>query len=180
MKHTFIIVVILYSTSLFSQSQEANYATENEVKLPEIKSINEIKDVPFKIIEEVPVHPKCKRFKTNSEKKKCLNIMMIKHVQRHFNHKMISCLETKLVYDEATQKEELRCVSLKPGKKRIYVQFKIDITGKIIDIHVRAPHPKLEQEAIRVVKKLPKMKPGKQKGKPVRVGYTLPITFNVE
>lgn len=130
MKHTFIIIVILYSTSLFSQSQKANYATENEVKLPEIKSISEIKDVPFKIIKEVPVHPKCKRFKTNSEKKKCLNIMMIKHVQRHFNHKMISCLETKLVYDEATQKEELRCVSLKPRKKEFMFSLKLISQGK--------------------------------------------------
>ena len=178
MKNTFTILLLLCSISLFSQ--EETYVKEKEVELPEIKTYKEIKDVPFKIIEEVPIHPKCRKQKTNQGRKNCLNLMMVKHVQRHFNHKIVQCLDTKVVYNEATKKDELRCVGLSPGKKRIYLQFKIDYTGEIIDINARGPHPKLEEEAIRVAKKLPKMKPGKQKGKPVRVGYTLPITFNVE
>ncbi|PHO01694.1 hypothetical protein CSC82_22240 [Rhodobacteraceae bacterium 4F10] len=44
----------------------------------------------------------------------------------------------------------------------------------------RAPHPRLKKEAERVARKIPKMKPGRQRGRAVRVGYTLPITFNVE
>ncbi len=58
--------------------------------------------------------------------------------------------------------------------------FKIDEKGNITDIRARAPHIKLEEEAIRVMKLLPKMIPGKQKGKTVAVLYSLPIAFNVE
>lgn len=66
------------------------------------------------------------------------------------------------------------------GIQKISVFFKIDKTGEIVDIKARAPHPRLEQEAIRVVSLLPKMKPGKQRGKAVRVPYYLPIKFQVQ
>ena len=52
--------------------------------------------------------------------------------------------------------------------------------GKIAEVRARAPHPRLEQEAARVVNKLPKMQPGKQRGKPVGVVYSLPITFQIQ
>jgi protein TonB len=69
---------------------------------------------------------------------------------------------------------------LSPGKKRVYVQFKISKTGDIVDVRARGPHARLEKEAVRVVELLPKMEPGKQRGRPVGVKYTLPITLLVE
>ena len=66
------------------------------------------------------------------------------------------------------------------GRQRISVQFKIDKNGKVANVRARAPHPRLEQEAIRVIQSLPKMIPGKQRGKPVGVLYSLPILFKVE
>ncbi|WBX70778.1 energy transducer TonB [Tenacibaculum retecalamus] len=60
------------------------------------------------------------------------------------------------------------------------MQFKIDKDGSITDVNARAPHPKLKEAAMEMIKKLPKMKPGEQRGKKVRVGYTLPITFEVK
>ena len=66
------------------------------------------------------------------------------------------------------------------GKQKIYVQFKITKTGGIQIIGARAPHKKLEKEARRVVNLLPKMQPGKQRGRPVNVTYMLPITFDVQ
>ncbi len=119
-----------------------------------------VEDVPFSIIEEVPVFPGCTG--TNQQKKDCLNKKMRKHVQRNFDAELANEL------------------GLAPGKKRIYVQFKIDKDGSITSVNARAPHPRLKKEAMRIAKKLPKMKPGRQRGKAVRVGYTLPITFNVE
>lgn len=119
-----------------------------------------IEDVPFAIIEEVPVFPGCKG--TKAQKKACLNKKLTKHVQRYFDAELANEL------------------GLAPGKKRIYVQFKIDKDGSITSINARAPHPRLKKEAMRVARKIPKMKPGRQRGRAVRVGYTLPITFNVE
>ena len=71
-------------------------------------------------------------------------------------------------------------LGLAPGVKKIFVMFKIDKTGEIVSVEARAPHKKLQKEAIRVVELLPKMKPGKQRGNPVKVSYALPIVFKVE
>lgn len=59
---------------------------------------------------------------------------------------------------------------------KVYVSFVIDKKGKITDVKiVRGVDEWLDAEAIRVVKKMPKWKPGKQRGKKVKVRYTLPI-----
>mgnify|MGYP000893994098 CR=1 FL=1 len=71
-------------------------------------------------------------------------------------------------------------LGLSPGVKRIFVVFKIDKRGNIVDVMARAPHKRLQDEAIRVVKLLPKMIPGKQRGIAVGVKYSLPIAFKVE
>ncbi|WP_248724411.1 energy transducer TonB [Seonamhaeicola sp. ML3] len=71
------------------------------------------------------------------------------------------------------------CSGLK-GKQKIVVRFEIDNTGRISKIQVRAPHPALEKEAKRVFGLLPKFIPAKQRGKPIKIAYTLPIVFNVE
>jgi protein TonB len=49
-----------------------------------------------------------------------------------------------------------------------------------VGIRARAPHPGLEKEATRVIGLLPKMQPGKQRGKAVTVPYSLPIIFQVQ
>ena len=66
------------------------------------------------------------------------------------------------------------------SKKKIWAQFTISEKGNITDIKVKAPHEKLEEHTIEILKKLPQFIPGKQRGKPVNVKYTLPITFVVK
>ena len=66
------------------------------------------------------------------------------------------------------------------GRQRIAVQFKIDKSGRVVDVRARAPHPRLEREAMDVVQSLPNMTPGKQRGKPVGVLYSLPIVFDIQ
>ena len=66
------------------------------------------------------------------------------------------------------------------GRQRIAVIFKIDKRGNVTGVRSRGPHPSLEEEAIRVISLLPKMKPGLQNGKPVVVPYSLPIIFEVQ
>ena len=56
----------------------------------------------------------------------------------------------------------------------------IDKQGAVNKIKARAPHPLLEQEGIRIIKSLPKMVPGKMRGKNVNVSYYLPISFKIK
>lgn len=134
------------------------------VEVEEIEEVEEveevIEDVPFTIIEDVPVFPGCKGNK--SQLKACFN----KKMQKHFAKKFDSDLPNEL--------------GLSPGKKRMIMLFKIDKTGNIVDIRAKAPHPRLQKEAIRIIKLLPKMTPGKQRGKAVGVKYTLPMRIDVE
>jgi len=61
---------------------------------------------------------------------------------------------------------------------KVYVQFVVDKDGSVSDARIaRGVDPSLDKEALRVVNALPKWKPGKQRGKPVRVSYTVPINF---
>lgn len=120
-----------------------------------------IEDVPFAVIENVPVYPGCENFRTNEEKKKCMSEKITEFVKRRFNTDLGSQLGLS-------------------GVNRVIVQFKIDTQGNIVDIRSRAPHPRLEQEAARVIGSLPKMEPGKQRGKAVGVMYSLPIVFQVQ
>jgi len=63
---------------------------------------------------------------------------------------------------------------------RVYVQFVIDKKGNVVDVEVvRGVDPYLDKEALRVVKGMPKWKPGKQRGKPVKVSYIVPINFKL-
>lgn len=61
---------------------------------------------------------------------------------------------------------------------RVYVQFVVEADGRLTNVRVsRGVDPALDKEAIRVIENSPKWNPGKQRGKPVRVSYTFPITF---
>ena len=63
---------------------------------------------------------------------------------------------------------------------RVIVSFVIECNGSISDVRVaRSVDPMLDREAIRVVKSMPKWKPGKQNGSAVRVKYTVPVVFRL-
>jgi protein TonB len=147
-------------TVIESTETDEDEAVEVE-QIIEVEEEEEVmEDVPFAIIEDVPVYPGCKGSK--AELRACLQDEITKHVNRKFNADLASDL------------------GLAPGVKRIFVMFKIDKSGNITDVMARAPHKRLQEEAIRVVQSLPKMTPGKQRGRPVGVKYSLPIAFKVE
>jgi len=63
---------------------------------------------------------------------------------------------------------------------KVYVRFVVTSTGSVDQVQVaRGVDPLLDDEAVRVVKKLPKWTPGKQRGKNVSVWYTVPINFQL-
>ena len=144
------------------ESTETNQ-NEEIVEIEEIEEVveEEIADVPFAVIENVPIYPGCENAGNNNAKKQCMSEKIQKFVQKKFN--------TELAGDLGLE-----------GRQRISVQFKIDKNGKVTDVRARAPHPRLEKEAIEVVQSLPNMTPGKQRGKAVGVLYALPILFQVE
>lgn len=64
---------------------------------------------------------------------------------------------------------------------RVIIQFVVNQDGSIVDpVVMRTVDPYLDKEALRVIKMMPKWKPGKQRGKAVRVKYTVPVTFKLQ
>lgn len=63
---------------------------------------------------------------------------------------------------------------------KVYINFVVEPSGQVSNVKVlRGIGAGCDEEAIRVVKSLPAWKPGKQRGKPVRVSYNLPISFKI-
>jgi periplasmic protein TonB len=63
----------------------------------------------------------------------------------------------------------------------VYVSFVVEKDGSLSDIKIiRGVCPSLNAEALRVMKMMPKWKPGKQRGKPVRVKFNMPIAFRLQ
>lgn len=131
-----------------------------EVEEVEVEDVEEDIEVPFAVIENVPIYPGCEKG-NNAAKKACMSEKIAKFVQKKFNTELAGELGLS-------------------GRQRINVIFKIDKNGNITGVRSRAPHPRLEAEAARVINMLPKMKPGMQRGKAVIVPYSLPIVFQVQ
>ena len=85
---------------------------------------------------------------------------------------MIEYLQTNMKYPEDAVKQKVG--------GRVMVMFVVETDGTISNVRVaRNVFPSLDAEAVRVVKAMPKWKPGKEKGRLVRVNYTLPVVFSI-
>ena len=121
-----------------------------------IEEPEEVK-VIWTTIEEVPIFPGCE---SAEDKRACFNEMMQKHIRKNFR------------YPELAQEMGIQ--------GRVNTQFMINNDGTIGAIQKRGPHDVLEKEAVRILSKLPKMTPGKQRGSAVKVSFAIPITFKLE
>ncbi len=121
-----------------------------------VEDVYEDVEVAFSIIEEVPVFPGCEGLSKQATKD-CFQKKMQEHVVKNFNYPQ-SALELGI-------------------QGRVSVVFVIDSKGHTTNVRSRGPDEILEREAERIIGKLPKMKPGKQRGKPVKVAYAVPIFF---
>ena len=64
---------------------------------------------------------------------------------------------------------------------KVYVTFVVGKDGSVSNASIaRGVDPSIDKEALRVINSLPKWKPGKQRGKPVNVSYTVPINFQLQ
>ena len=118
-------------------------------------------EVPFAVIEDVPVFPGCEGVAKN-KRLDCFMEQMAKHIKKNQQ------------YPERAMEDGIQ--------GRVSVLFVIDKDGGISNVQVRGPKggELLEKEAKRVIEKLPKFKPGMQRGKPVKVKYSQPIIFKLQ
>ncbi|WP_343487261.1 energy transducer TonB [Allomuricauda sp. d1] len=116
--------------------------------------------VPFAVIEKVPVFPGCETCPTEEERKECFNRKIQEHIKENFNYPQ-AALEMGIT-------------------GRVFVQFQIDAKGRVTNLRKRGPDKLLEDEAVRIIASLPTMKPGMQRGRPAKVGYSIPINFMMQ
>lgn len=111
-------------------------------------------------VEQVPIFPGCEGLQTNTERIECMSKKLNKLVNRSFDTDVVAELGLS-------------------GVQRIYLNFTIDEKGNITEIKARHTHKGVQKEALKVAKKIPKMEPGKQSDKNVKVMYSLPIIVKV-
>lgn len=129
--------------------------TEGEFDVPD--------EMPFSVIEDVPMFPGCEKVE-RSKRADCFQKELAKVIQKYFEYP-IRARENNV-------------------QNRVFVNFMIDKEGNFTEIKVRGAKKvtggeMLEDEAKRIFTKMPKITPGKQRGKPVKVRYTYPINFTL-
>lgn len=144
------------------ESSESSEEDIVEIEDLEVEDFEEDVTVPFAVIEDVPIFPGCESEKGNGAAaiRACFNEMMQKHIRKNFR------------YPEMAQEMGIQ--------GRVFVQFTIMKDGSIGNIRYRGPDKSLESEALRIIQKLPNMIPGKQRGRPVKVPFSIPITFKLQ
>lgn len=109
------------------------------------------------VLDEIPIYPGCERKRSNKKLKKCMSDKISKFITKNYNLDVFKSLD------------------LPASDYTVYIIFKLNKEGEIIEAKARGPHPKLEKEAVRVINSLPKMTPGKIKEKPVIIPYSIPV-----
>ena len=115
--------------------------------------------VLFNIVDNIPLFPDCENNSDNTIK--CFNDQFSNHFGKTFDPERAS--------EEGVS-------------GRVFIQFTIDTKGKIINLLIksRKKDDSLKSEITRVISKLPNFSPGRHKGLPVNVKYSLPINFSTE
>jgi|SRR5690554_2072094 len=114
----------------------------------------------FTVVEDMPVFPGCENAKNKEE---CSNDKMIRYI---------------------TENTKYPAMAKDAGiKGTVYIRFLINEHGKVSNVEIMrgvSGGKSLDEEAARVIKTLPTMRPGKQRGQAVRVQYTVPVRFNLK
>ncbi|NJB36144.1 energy transducer TonB [Croceivirga sp. JEA036] len=143
--------------SIINLPESTDDLTELDYTAIETLAVEEEEEVSFIAVEDAPIFPGCEGA---TDKKACFQEMMLKHIKKTFK------------YPETAIDMQLQ------GK--VHVLFTIDKGGYITNIKMRGPHELLEKEAARIMSKLPTMQPGKQRGRPVKVPFSIPINFKLQ
>jgi len=112
--------------------------------------------IPYAVVDEVPVFPGCEGVE---DQRNCFNEKMQRHIKKHF------------AYPKEAKEAGIQ--------GRVNVMFIIAEGGNIRNVKLKGPDKLLENEVERIIKRLPKMRPGKHKGVATNVYYSIPITFKL-
>ncbi|MEM8909614.1 MAG: TonB family protein [Bacteroidota bacterium] len=136
-------------------------ATPQPPAPPEVLPEPEVVPV-FDVVEEMPRFPGCEEVGVSKKAKlECAN------------NKLLNYLSRQLKYPRMAVERNVQ--------GNVYVSFVIEETGSISDIKIlKGPGEGLGAEALRVVRKMPSWIPGKQRGRPVKVRYVLPVRFRLD
>lgn len=146
------------------ESTEANQSDAVEERIVavndvEVEEVEEEVEVPFATIEDVPIFPGCEGV-SRKKMKDCFQKKVQEHVVKNFKYPDLA-LEMGI-------------------QGRVSVMFVINSEGYTTKVRSRGPDKILETEAERIIGSLPKMTPGKQRGKAVKVSYAVPIFFKLD
>lgn len=126
-----------------------------------IEQQQQTETLPYAVIDIAPAFKGCETIADRKERADCTSQKVSSFVNKNFDLKAA----------EAVSQE---------GPNRIFVRFKIDKQGQVVDVDARAANPVLRNIAIEAVSALPTMIPGQHEGKVVNVLYSLPITFSLK
>jgi len=108
--------------------------------------------------DQMPVYPGCEQ----AEKPMlCMRTNILDFIGKNFNSDLLHPIKD---IDEVN----------------IYVQFVIDSVGEIRSIKISTDYPDLKKEMLRVIKKLPSIKPAKSEGNSIDMQYEIPISFEIK
>lgn len=119
----------------------------------------EVEEEPkiFVIVEDMPAFPGCEKSPKNQ-------------VKMCTDQKIHTFLAKNIRYPEMAKEANIS------GK--VFIYFEVAPSGSVENVKVlKGPHKLLEEEAKRVVRNFPKFRPGKQRGKAVRVSFRIPVNF---
>ncbi|WOD42518.1 energy transducer TonB [Hwangdonia lutea] len=148
-------------TIIESSEANQNEAVEEriiDISEVDVEEVEEDVEVSFAVIENVPVFPGCEGL-SKKKMKDCFQQKVQEHVRKNFRYPQ-TALEMNI-------------------QGRVSVVFVIDSKGYTTNVRSRGPDKILEKEAERIIGLLPKMTPGKQRGKSVKVSYAVPIFFKL-
>jgi beta-lactamase regulating signal transducer with metallopeptidase domain len=157
--------VLFTNSNVFYNLEKLDYKfiDENTTGLKPWRENTQISqtEVPFSKVDQAPIFLGSEESNTETSSKKTFTEAIAKHINDNFNRDIAKT--ANLV-----------------GKQRIAIGFKVDKKGEIKEVKARTPHIVLKNEAIRVIKKLPKMKPAIHNNEKVGMIFSIPVIFNVE
>lgn len=167
---------VLISTILLSWGCFLSSSAMNEPRVYDVAMSNEIVDAIVNVADSTEQASVVQdTIKENIQKEKG-EICQIPERQPEFPGGMKALMEyliKNIRYPKQCQKMGIT--------GRVVVTFVINTDGSVSDVEVmKKVHPMLDKEAVRVIQEMPKWQPGMQKGKNVRVRFTMPVNFNLK